>query len=664
MKRIIALLLLVCLLCGCTQLSAQDTLPSESTAETAAPETAATAGTSATQAPSQPPAVLEEVELEAVNIHGFRQCTETPLVAVLDHRTAAFLTTEYPDKDYTRKCTRVQVMDLHTDTLRCETLLEGTYSLLPRCDARGYIALVAPETKDVTVLDSQLREVLTFRARDAEGVLSADLGQYYFIWGNWLYCQDTATGEYSPVPMESDLAFNEVLAFDPEENILLASAYSGVFSSELCVCAVDLDTREFVLLYQDVTGGDLTGDGVLLEYRYTEALYSDLYYGSWTDSRLQVLPGFLVNDLDYAGWHIRGSDYVCRVTYDAAQKVDIVDFQLFRLGEAISVCSLQEELDGAKITQIYALPDGNLLALEATRRGFRTYLICPELLEFQEIKTEVTQGAALVDPELAGEFSLEDQWELPPELEQVRRKADALQVEYGITILISGQCTQAAAGSGMPITTTDQAGLRDEARSIENALEDLQSVLELYPADFFRQFQNDAGEQGLLVLLVEEISDELDVIGVAYELGQWYPIAVDITSGEVKKTYCHEIWHATENRIGDLSESALDLSAWADCNPAGFKYTGNMTPSYIEDTQYTYFMGNAGEDVYFVDPYAKINGKEDRARLMEYVMCTELHASKILEHPAMLQKLQILCDAIRQTFDTSQWEDVHWERFF
>lgn len=654
MKKIIPMLLLVCLLCGCTQPSTQET---QTATDPAVQET-----TAVTEPSAEPSVTLEDVELEAVNVHAFRKVTETPEVAVLDHRTAAFLTTEYPDKDYSRKCTRVQVVDLHMDMLITETLLDGTYTFLLHCGAPGHIALVDPETRDVIVLDQMLREVLTFQARDAEGVLAKDLDRYYFTRGSMLYYQDPVGGGSGPVCVEYDLEFYEVLDYDPAENILLVSAYSGTYAADLCICAVDMDTEELLLLSQNVTGGMIAGDGVLLEQHYTEERYSDVYYCDWTDGELRTLPGFLMNNLDYAGWHISGSDYVCRVTYDA-QKVDIVEFQLFRLGETVGVCSLQEALDGAKITRMYALPDGNLLALEATRRGYRTYLICPELLEFADAQVEIVPGAARVDGELMNQVSLEVQWDLPQELEQVRQQADALEAEYGITILLSGQCTQALASSSMTITTTDQAGMKNEAGAIEDALEDLEDVLEHYPEDFFRQFRNDAGERGLLVMLVEDFEDEMNIIGVAYELGQWYPIAVDITSGEVENTYFHEIWHATEYRIQDLSESALDLAAWNDCNPAGFKYSGNMTPSYIEDTQYTYFMGPAWEDVYFVDPYAKINGNEDRARLMEYIMCSDLHARMLLEHPAMRAKLQILCDAIRQTFDTENWEDVYWERF-
>ena len=75
-------------------------------------------------------------------------------------------------------------------------------------------------------------------------------------------------------------------------------------------------------------------------------------------------------------------------------------------------------------------------------------------------------------------------------------------------------------------------------------------------------------------------------------------------------------------------------------------------------------MSKTVEDVEAVKGIAKVNAYEDRARLMEYVMCSDLHAEQMLAYPAMAAKLQILCDAIRTAFDTQNWETVHWERFF
>ena len=166
----------------------------------------------------------------------------------------------------------------------------------------------------------------------------------------------------------------------------------------------------------------------------------------------------------------------------------------------------------------------------------------------------------------------------------------------------------------------------------------------------------------MLILLVENFEgDERGVIGLCYEMYPWYTIAVDITTWEVYNTFCHEIWHATENRINDTTPGLLLPDVWDACNPEEFVYTYNTSISYIEDVEYTFFEETDSNRVFFVDPYAKTNPYEDRARLMEYVMCSK-YAEDILESPAMMMKLMIMSDTIRQAFDTEAWESVYWER--
>jgi len=430
------------------------------------------------------------------------------------------------------------------------------------------------------------------------------------------------------------------------------------------MAAIDLDDGSFALLYRDISSGRMTGSGICLELHDDIGFCSDVYYSDWSGNEMKILPGFLVNDTDFAGWHVSDSPYALRFTYDST-KVDIVDCQLYRLGETVEVCSLQQELKGAKINSVHIMPDGNLLALAIGGRGYQTWLICPEHLEFAPAELEVQAGTALVDNTILENYVKEPEFDLPEELTDVRVVADRLEEEYGVTILLSNQCALAASYCDMPITTTDNAGMKNEEKAISEALKKLESVLEMYPRDFFSQFKNEAGERGMLILLVEDISDPgLNVIGVSYSMGQWYPVAIDITSGEVRSTYFHEIWHATENRINDLDKSALDLEAWEALNPTGFRYPGDAKPGYMSDTQYTYFYGNPDEEVYFVDPYGKTKPQEDRARLMEYLMATDWDAKMMMEHPVLKAKAQILADAIREAFDTTTWEDVHWERFF
>ena len=648
MKKIIPLLLLACLLIGCT--ANEPAATTSPVPETTIPVT-------------EPEVFVEaEVTLEAVNKHSFYKSGESPSVGVLDARTVAYVTTEYINKDFSKKYTRIRLVDLHMDVQRGEQLLEGTYSLLPHCGAQGVLALVDQDSDEILVLDKSLEEVLTFRARTREGVLTEDLGSYYYVWGSKLYRLDTATGEDKLCEAGQELLLDEIWGYDPSEKLLLVSAFEDSYTTKLCMVSLNLENGSYNLMYRGISAGKFAAGGVILENKHQDLLSADLYFGHWQDAELGILMDFLPNNKDFASWHIAGSDYLCRAAYDSGG-VDIVEFQLYRLGETPEVCSLQSVLKGAKINGTYALPDGNILMMAVSSRGYQTWLICPDKLEFAPAELEIGLGDPLVDSTILENYEKEPVFDLPEEMSGVREMADRLEETYGLTILLSNQCALAASYCSMPITTTDDAGLYNEVSSIEEALKRLEEVLTMYPEDFFRQFRNEGGEKGLLILLVENISADLNVIGVSYTMGQWYPVAIDITSGQVKSTYCHEFWHATENRIGDLDESALDLAAWEDLNPAGFRYPGEAKEGYWEDTQYTYFYGNPGEEVYFVDPYGKTNAKEDRARLMEYIMCADWEAEQMVKHPVLKAKLQLMCDAIREVFDTSAWKDVRWERF-
>ena len=652
MKKIIALLMLVCLLCGCT--------PAVEPEPTTAP-------TVPTTVPGTEPVIGEYIEepvsLEAVNKHAFYKSGESPTGAVLDQRAVAFLTNEYLNKDFSKKYTHIRLVDPYTGEMRTEVYLDGTYSLLPHSVQQGALALVNGDSDEILVLDKNLQTLISFDARSHEGVLTPALDSYYYVWGSKLYRQDVATGESSLCQAGQELLMDEIWGYDPEENLLLVSMFADTYTTDLCMVALNPEDGSMELLYRDVSAGRLAEGGVFLEKKHEDLLSSDLYFGHWQDAELRILPDFLPNNKDFASWHIAGSDYLCKFSYDPGG-VDILDFQLFRLGESLEVCSLQSIFKGAKINSTYALPDGSILAVAVSSRGYQTWLICPDQLEFVPAELNPDQGSILVDATVLENYEKEPVFDLPEEMAGVREMADRLEKTYDITILLSSQCELAASYCSMPITTTDKAGMYDEVGTIEEALKRLDEVLKMYPADFFGQFKNEGGERGLLVLLVEDISGDLNAIGVSYTMGQWYPVAVDITSGQVKSTYAHEFWHATENRIGDLDESALDLAAWEDLNPAGFRYPGDAREGYWEDTQYTYFYGNPDEEVYFVDPYGKTNAKEDRARLMEYIMCAEWEAEQMMKHPVLKAKLQILSDAIREAFDTEGWEDVRWERFF
>ena len=210
------------------------------------------------------------------------------------------------------------------------------------------------------------------------------------------------------------------------------------------------------------------------------------------------------------------------------------------------------------------------------------------------------------------------------------------------------------------ITLTDTMSADEELYGINAALDALSRTLSLYPDGFFAQFKNGMGEGGIRFLLTERIDSDYGVVGCAYESREWQNIALDVrTVDELDTIICHELWHATENHILSRDYSAFSPDAWAALNPEGFAYCEDPTQSdsMLEWTLYS----SSPDNVYFVDGYSCVNEREDRARIMEYFMVHEDEAGLLIESPAIRQKLQFMCDAVRNNFDTTGWSSVRWE---
>lgn len=650
LRKLLCCLLLVTLLAGCTgsNENIDESLPTE---EITLPVE--------TTMPAEP----EVITLEAVNTLAYKASSQRPEVSIVDERTAAFLTVESAKGDYQKKTTTIQVWDLYTDTITAECTMDGAYAVMPLNSGSGNIVLSSTENT-VLVLDRNLETLCSFACEDSTGVLTENLGTYYYLWGNSLYQLDTATGSSVPAEIAKDLPLSEIHSYDPRENVLLMTAFVDPYTTNTCMYAVDLDDESTLLLLENVTGGQMAEGGVCLQNYNKEGMYSDVSYLDWAEGAIRSLPEFMPNDGAYSTWHISGSDYVCKVTFDAVQKDKAVACDLYRLGETVLVCAMQELLDDAKINEIHALPDGNLLAMEVTRRGYTPYLICPEMLTFTEVSIPETDETPLVNQSIRENYDAELNITLPEEFADIRIMADEIEETYGVTVLMSNQCTVPVTGTDMKITTTDQAGMTNEVGQIENALKNLQKVLALYPVDFFSQFQNEAGERGLLVLLVEGFTDNRNVIGLCYEMGEWNCVAVDITSGTTYSTFAHEIWHATENKIKSVNTDVLSNEKWDVYNPSGYVYSYDGSADYVNDVENTFFYEHNKAEIYFVDAYGKTNPYEDRARIMEYIMTSDRYAREMAEVPALRMKLKAMSDAIRTAFDTENWEKPYWERFF
>ena len=152
-----------------------------------------------------------------------------------------------------------------------------------------------------------------------------------------------------------------------------------------------------------------------------------------------------------------------------------------------------------------------------------------------------------------------------------------------------------------------------------------------------------------------------EVIGMSFENGDWHCIAYQVSNERLETLLCHEIWHAMEDKLISENWNAIDSWTWSACNPRGFDYYYDYDDAMNEaDSSWLYF--GTAEDVYFVDAYSTMNPREDRARIMEYIMGAEDEADALAQHPVIRRKLEIMAAAVRAGFDTAGWGVTRWEQ--
>ncbi len=653
MKKLLCMLLCVLLLTGCLHEPAPETIYST---EPARETSASTEPPVETTVPTEPAPTLPQAavtEYEGLTFNGF-----VSMVAVSDTRVAAG---EYAmQADGTEKLS-ICVVDLEQGT-RSESLQLGdAFSLsMQQILLDRFLVENYPEKRYLVYgSDLQLRQSIS--VPELYGFFTRELDTYYYLQGRQLMAYTTATGEAYPLECARELLVSYLLEYDQATGILLCCVYKDPYSYETCNVALNTVTGE-LLLFNDIQGSQrFWKNGILTEAYSMDGGRTDIFVYTYGDSGLRGFEAPLEAN-EYL-WMLPGSEYLLiSALYEEGAQPGCT--QVYRIGEDLSFSQeLTQQLTGE--SSMSRMPDGSWICACQTPEGYRLKLLRPDQFHFEPFASMEPSDRPLVDLQLQEQYQQALQGpEVSPELAQVRALADAIEEDFGITVLLSNQCERPARECEFPIVTTDQVDWMEESWYISDALHILRRSLELYPEGFFAQFKQNGSSYGLLVLLVEDIQSQNDAIGVCWGMSNWYPIAVDITSYDLMSTYCHELWHATENLISEKNYDIFEGGHWERMNPEGFTYSYDSTLGYIGDTDWTYYGGWYGPESYFVDAYARTNAKEDRARLMEYLMAYEEEARALMEAPALREKAEYLCQAIRRSFNTEGWENVWWERFW
>ena len=579
----------------------------------------------------------------------------------------------YMDYGETDTTAYVQIMDVVEQKIVKEISFSSVGSIFLTPNADGTFLLSDDHGVQYSILDENLQTVSTFTVAAEGGQFSPDRTLYYFVKDRILYRQTIATGVVEEVPVQQSLRFSYLISMG-QDGLLALEAFVSEYNTDTCFCALDPTTGSIRLLLSSVTSvapygtaGELTALQ-LNEVDYTyRVLYGDLLHG---------------NRVSYLSTKYLGSDALdCSLLPNSPYLMQFIELltdewddaftyqtAVCRLGDTISRCDLTAYGLEAGLWSATYLPEGDLIIADVYSDGAsHPYLIDCTKLDFTDVSVSEQIAYQAVDTGILADWKTDrDGVAVAENLAALRAKADAIEAQYGVTILFSNQCERACYQTDYDVQTTDEADFSDEATCIENALTQIETALKLYPDRYLTQFQNGAGECGLRFLLVGKIKSDYGAIGFFEGRGAWYNVTLDITQWNLESSVHHELWHAAESKL-DASGCASFLNGdWDACNPDGFSYFYSYVDTDASYEQYVYAMHPGKDnDLFFADDYALTFPTEDRARLMEYMMATwfEGDAKKLMTHPALLAKMQLLADALRTGFDTTDWGSVRWERY-
>lgn len=309
---------------------------------------------------------------------------------------------------------------------------------------------------------------------------------------------------------------------------------------------------------------------------------------------------------------------------------------------------------------IYAQGEGVL--------GSQTYDASSELSEEtkQKFADLTSDNSAAHDAEVTGNNTT---------LSSAYKKASSLQKRYGIYIWFDD-------------LIPDGLLLADDTRAVDyeeisGALIQIESVLSLYPDDFFDQLLFD-GYEGVGICMYSGWYEYAYKNHVTVNGKSFFVFYVDVSVGcqegnghtgesEVCKQIFKnvnpiaselicDIWSLIEefnnNRNKYLKHSSTTDSAWKKLNPDKFNYTDsedeNELKSYAADTDMKFFLANG----------ALSSAENDRCLIYLYVMLSALNGSQPSTlTPECLAKAKEINRAVRCIFNTEKWPaETSWEK--
>ena len=540
----------------------------------------------------------------------------------------------------------LDVFNVYDDAVLCQSRNDMPLELVNQQFEDGQFLLRDQQSMTFYVYDRQLQLLDQFKAPDLDGYFSRDLENYYFVRSNVLYRMDVASGNYGRMVLEEELRFESLESIHPDRNILVARFYLSFYDENCGLCAIDCDTGKFLILKDDVSCLWFDGGTFYAALMDDKLPAMNICYGDLKDSHLTKVAAQSSTTVPGTYSMLPNSGIMLWHTVEEADEQATVIYDLSRNGISSKLDQYGYQLP--TLNAIYLEQEQLILGLYPEEYDFAPVIIDPKVLRYEKSLSLYKEGwPSLVDRNLINQYlSQVEGPELPESLSDQRWQAEDLERTYGIKILM-GEQTLGLCGTVASVETDPQR--------ITKALNTMEQALARYPQGFLGQFRNDIREGGLYFCLTGGIQGNLNTLGKARRNGSRYEILLDITAEGLEQTVYHELWHTTEMK---LSTDLFATPQWSAINPQGFAYYGHYDSGYQSLTQWTFAAD--GQNCYFVDPYSRINSREDRARIMETAMSGD--PSDMLQSVALREKLNIMSKAIRDHFDTTGWQTPLWEQ--
>lgn len=484
-----------------------------------------------------------------------------------------------------------------------------------------------PDSREVVFLDRDLKEV---RRLEMPGemvgypVLSANRMQVYYCTADAVCVYDTTT-ELTKLLKTISYARQSVVDVILHDSVLCCELEDERGQEY----TLFLSTETGALLSQTIAGVEVSSCGEMVYAKVPEGIQDVLIFGRAGETLTQLTP----KEISAEHWYLEESHGL--VTAEVTQEKTTLDYY---------------DLASGKRTASVDLPGGiHPRCVEIQPNHDRVLVMAydyladsPVILSWRKNTTPTGDETVYTGPRYTAEA---------PDvagLKECRELADLIGQKCGLHIRIG-----ADAVTHQPWDYTLE--MEYQTQVIHQQLETLAQVLSNFPDNFFTKLYGDPS-----ICIVRSIrgNAESGSISAAQGLQFWdgENAFVALAAGDtLPGTFFHEMFHVMDSKI--LSETRA-YYYWHNLNPDGCEYFEDYT-SYQQADVSRYLQD---EDRVFIDAYSMCYPKEDRARIMEYA-CQEGNAH-YFQSEVMQEKLEMLCMGIREAFGLKDYpEELLWEQY-